>query len=494
MEKKKSTIFIVSWIIIMVIGTALMLVGIGHESIWYDESYSVALMNHSISDIINITGGDSHPPLYYLLLRIYSMIFGSSILSLRIFSVIGTAALAALGIGPVKRIFGKKSSLIYTFLVFALPISFSMSQEARMYTWSAAFVAGSALYGYLAVMENERKDWIAFGVSAILAAYTHYYALLAAIIVFALILLLMIVQKKKMKKYWITAGIVIAGYLPWLFYLVGQVTRVSSSFWIPPVTGQLIKSTLIYPFSNKFSYEWSSLFVDIAFYAAAALIVFGIIYQIIRKDEKGRMAVLAIAGYALTILAGVIASLVIRPVLVERYMMPVLGLFVIGLAYGINCLGKKVFPIIACITILALGFPQNQYTLNYRFNGPMDEAAEYVEELIQPEDVFLHTDEHTLGTFCYHFDDYKNYYYHRDGRGGFSNYDAFLPSGIVIYSLDEIECEGKVWIIQRYGGPDSLSMKEWIANGEIEYSGMPKDFSVEPAWYGFTVYQMVITE
>lgn len=492
MKKENNSKFIVLWCVIMVAGTALMFIGIAHESIWYDESYTAALMNHSFADIITITGADSHPPLYYLLLRVFSVAFGRSIVSLRAFSVIGTAALAALGIGPVRRIYGKRFAVIYSFLVFALPISFSMSQEARMYTWSAAFVTASALFGYLAVTEEKRNDWIAFGITGLMAAYTHYYALLAAMIIYALVFLMMLIHKKKMKQYFITAGVVIMGYLPWLYFLTAQVKRVSNSFWIPPVNWYVIKNTLIYPFNNKFSYKLSPLFVDIAFYIAAALIVFGIVYRIVRKDEKGRMAVFAMSGYALTILAGVIASWVIRPVLVERYMMPVLGLFVLGLAYGISSLGKKILPIIACIAILALGYPQNQYTLNDRFNGPMNEAAEYVEERIQPGDVFVHTDEHTLGTFCYHFSDYNNYYYQKEGTGGCSNYDAFLPTGVMVNSIDEIQCDGNVWIIQRVGSQDTTSMKEWLADGKIDYAGMPKDFWIDPSWYRFTVYQMNI--
>ena len=63
MEKKTNRNFIIIWGIIMIIGTALMFIGIAHESLWFDESYTAALMNHSLKDIIEITSTDSHPPL-----------------------------------------------------------------------------------------------------------------------------------------------------------------------------------------------------------------------------------------------------------------------------------------------------------------------------------------------------------------------------------------------------------------------------------------------
>ena len=99
-------------------------------------------------------------------------------------------------------------------------------------------------------------------------------------------------------------------------------------------------------------------FVEIAFYVSVALILFGLIYRIIRKDESVKMAILAVGAYILTIGAGIVASFVIRPVLVERYMVPVLGLFVLGLSYGIGSLGKKILPIIGCAVIIAFSVPQ----------------------------------------------------------------------------------------------------------------------------------------
>jgi len=102
----------------------------------------------------------SHPPLYYLALHIFRLIFGNSVFSLRTFSVLGAVALAAWGIGPVKRALGNRVGIIYTIITFALPITLSMAQETRMYTWAAFWVTGSALYGFLAYKEGHLRDWI----------------------------------------------------------------------------------------------------------------------------------------------------------------------------------------------------------------------------------------------------------------------------------------------------------------------------------------------
>lgn len=506
MDKKKlSLAFLIAWIVIMVAGTVLMFLGNTHESLWYDESYTGALVNHSIPEIYNITGGDSHPPLYYMLLHIVTLIFGNTVFVLRAFSAIGVAALAALSIGPVRRALGNRFALIFAVITFALPISLAMAQEARMYTWAAFFVTGSALWGYLGYKEGRLRDWILFGVCTLAAAYTHYYALLAVVMICAILLVMMLTGKKKMLPFLCTVGAAIVLYIPWIIKLAAQASRVASNFWIPPVSGQVIKNMLFYPFSNKFSSPlppplpkflpsfFSKSFVDIAFYVSVALILFGIIYKLIRKDETVKMAILAVGGYVLTLGAGIAASFIIRPVLVERYMVPVLGLFILGLSYGIGSLGKKVLPIIGCAVIIAFSVPPTNYLMSNRFNGPMTEAVEYLEPQIQPGDVILHTDEHTIGTFSYYFPDTMNYYYVREGYEGFSNFDAFLPIGVIIDSLSDIGEGHRIWLVRRFGAPDTITAREWLSKKELLPKSAQKIFSIDgTSWYSFSISQMAL--
>jgi len=494
MENRLNRKLILVWILIMLAGSALMFVGITHESLWYDESYSGALMNHTLGEIIDITGADSHPPLYYLMLKIFCSLFGTSVLTLRTFSALGAIALSALGIGPVRRTLGLQTGVIYSFLVFSLPITLSVSQDARMYTWAAFFVTASALFGYLAVTEQKKKDWIWFALFTLFSAYTHYYSLLAVIIIVALLFLFILITRQKLTPFLITCGIILAGYIPWLFKLSAQVQRVSGSFWIPRVTWDVIYKTLIYPFSNLFSNPWSIILTTISFIIAIGLIIWGITDQIIKKDNKGRIAIIAISGYALTILAGIIASYIIRPVLVERYMVPVLGLFILALAYGISRLNKRILSLIGCLLILILSVPQTIYTVSHRFKGPMTEATAYISPSIQPNDVFLHTDEHTFGTFSYYFPDNHHYYYQKPGTGGYSNYDAFLPNGTMVDSPTEIESGCTIWMLKRDNSTDTKSAVGFIGSKQVVVNGSFEDFSVDKSWYSFTIYPVTRPE
>lgn len=63
-----------------------------NDNIWFDEAYTLSLIQHNYSDIINILKSDMHPPLYFLSLKTFCCIFGYSITATKIFSAIGYIA------------------------------------------------------------------------------------------------------------------------------------------------------------------------------------------------------------------------------------------------------------------------------------------------------------------------------------------------------------------------------------------------------------------
>ncbi len=77
-------------IAVIIIGIIFLSLCAFHTSLWFDESYSVAIAKHNFAEIWQITGNDVHPALYYWALHIIYLIFGNSILAFRLFSVIAT--------------------------------------------------------------------------------------------------------------------------------------------------------------------------------------------------------------------------------------------------------------------------------------------------------------------------------------------------------------------------------------------------------------------
>src|SRR5262245_16564124 len=74
---------------------ALVLIGLGirgHDlsarSLWFDEAFCWRLTEFPIPEMIRRVGLDNHPPLYFLLLKGWTSVFGESTMALRSLSVL----------------------------------------------------------------------------------------------------------------------------------------------------------------------------------------------------------------------------------------------------------------------------------------------------------------------------------------------------------------------------------------------------------------------
>jgi uncharacterized membrane protein/uncharacterized protein (DUF2141 family) len=463
-------------------------IGISHETLWYDESYSAAIINHSISDIWVIAGSDSHPPLYFILLKFFCFIFGQSELSLRLFSVLGTMLLSSLAFGPVARIFNKSTSFVYLFLIFTVPAFLTYSQEARMYTWAAYFVTAALLYGYLALKRGTTSDHIYFFSFSLMAAYIHYYALIAVIFIRLVIIIKMFCQKVLSRKvHLISTFLLIVLYIPWIFSFLGQLKKISKDFWIQPVSYLGIINTLLYPFESKFlpALLIPAIIILVLF---ITLIIYGLKRSTAADYKSKEVCVIAIIVYILTISTGVIFSLVVCPVYIERYSICIIGIVVLPAAYGISKINKKSLKILICLFLFLLLLPQNIHIRTQRLNGPMKEVEEYLKQRISSDDIFLHNDEHTFGTFCYYIPKNKQFLYYKTGEGGYSGFDAFRPNGTVVRDVDSIiKGKKKIWLVSRLGTASAGIANSWLNKGKFNELESLKIFLLPKSLYGVTL-------
>ena len=237
-------------ILIIIAGSIFILLGAFHTEVWFDESYTIALISHDFSEIVQIDAKDVHPVLYYFLLKIVTSIFGNSILIARLFSVLAGILIGILGFTHIRKDFGPKVGLAYSFLMLYLPFMAMNGMEIRMYSWTMLFTTLSGIYAYRSIKQEKKKNWIFFALFSLCAAHCHYYGLIAVAIINALLLLHIIfsqrfyeekiqsytsyenflIQKKQLKKKYIirfglTALLEIIGYLPWLFIFLEQARK-----------------------------------------------------------------------------------------------------------------------------------------------------------------------------------------------------------------------------------------------------------------------------
>lgn len=143
-----------------------------NQSLWLDEATTALVSKMPLSDIFTkLLPADFHPPLYYLLMKGWVGVFGSSEISLRIPSVIFGAATIYFIYLIAKKLFGEKTANIASVLSATSGLLIYYSQEARMYALVALLV--SILF-YLFI----EKKWLLFSIILPLLAMTDYVALL----------------------------------------------------------------------------------------------------------------------------------------------------------------------------------------------------------------------------------------------------------------------------------------------------------------------------
>lgn len=252
-------------------------------SIWFDESYSAYLVRGDFGQIWSETAQDVHPPLFYFLLKIWSMIFGTSDFAMRFMSVFFGVISIVLAFHLLKRWFGVKIATVATALLSFSPFLIRYGQEMRMYTLIFAIVVGATYALDLALETKKKRYYIIYAVLVSLGMWTHYFTALAWLAhVFYLI------KFKKvniLKKPWLpTYLFAVLLYLPWIPAFLVQTATVQQGFWIPGVTFSTVPdfiSEVAYfkEFSNQVDAWWALLLI-------AWVIAFGVILARTKKKPK----------------------------------------------------------------------------------------------------------------------------------------------------------------------------------------------------------------
>ena len=284
--KSKKINYKILYISIILLGTLFILISCFHSNMWFDESYSIAIAKHSFKEIWQIGSHDVHPVLYYIMIRIVMLITNNSIVCVRLFSCVPLILMSILGYSFIRKEFGNKAGLIFTFFSLFFPTLLTYAGEIRMYTWAMLFVTMMFVYAYKTMnnynvrealsddnnimYENKIKSkntllkyWIIFSIFSLASAYTHYYALVVAAIINVGMFIYFIIaytksskndtsnyddiknDNKKSEKInsenirkvnlissIVSALVQIILYIPWLFVFISQTKVVSKGFWV----------------------------------------------------------------------------------------------------------------------------------------------------------------------------------------------------------------------------------------------------------------------
>ena len=455
-------------IAIIVIGILFLLVAAFHQDIWFDESYSVAIARHSFSEIWTISGNDVHPPLYYWMLHIVGMVSNYHIIVYRLFSVLAIAIVGILGYTHIRKDFGEKTGIIFSFLTYFLPVMCTYSQEIRMYSWSCLLVLLVGIYGYRLyqniknkenkqeeILKKEKlKNLILFGIFSIGCCYIHYYALATTGIINLLLLIYIIKNRKKekilLRNFIILAILQIILYIPWIVFFVSQLKHVGGGFWISLGLNTAVEVPSFQfrrQLDTTFSFDSNTI---VALVAAISMYIY-IGYRIYgAKKEKENIlpGILSLGIYCTVIVCLLIISFVM-PILFARYLLVMTGLYVFGLAFFMAKEKRKWITVSICIIILILGIISNVTNITINYDASNMKQIEYLQERIQEDDILVYSNIGNGGVIAAFFPNNKQYFYNGDYWDVEEAYKAYGPAMETIYDYQDIleNYTGRIWLI-----------------------------------------------
>ncbi|MGH2877708.1 MAG: glycosyltransferase family 39 protein, partial [Solirubrobacteraceae bacterium] len=120
---------------IVVLGALLRFTTLNEQSLWFDEATTWGIVHHGLGHVLaTVPRTESTPPLYYVLLWLWSRVFGTGAVGLRSFSALcGTLTIPIMwAIG--RRLVSERVGLVAALLTAVNPLLFWYAQEARSYS------------------------------------------------------------------------------------------------------------------------------------------------------------------------------------------------------------------------------------------------------------------------------------------------------------------------------------------------------------------------
>lgn len=472
---------------------AITLLTIANSSVWFDEAFGAYLIRFDFWHVAVYTASDVHPPLYYWLLKLWSMSFGTSELALRSMSVLFACVAIVFGFLLAKRLFGRKAAWLGLLFMVLSPMLVRYGQEMRMYTLVTAIAFAATYVLTIAVESKRRLPWVVYGVLAGLGMWTHYFMALVWLAHWTWRVWVTWEQNKTKQKFipafftkqWILAHLVAVGvFLPWIPALIRQAVDVQvNGFWIPPVTPATLPNFLtnvLYYQDQETVNPWATLL-----FLAISVIIITLTVRLLRSlhGDKHRAYILvlvtAFAPVALLFLASMPP---LRSSFIDRYLIPsslAIPLFVaITLILGGKWLKSAWQKVAGSLIVIAMLFGiYNVYQLG-NFNKTLHttnntrqtiEAIETKASDGQPiiadspwlfyEAVFYSTDKHPV----YFIDANTEYKFgslnmlHDNDQHKIKNLDAFTRENPV------------VWYLGRPGSDNFTAPKDtWIQLNQVK--------------------------
>jgi len=333
-------------LVILIVAALIRFRRLTKQSLEYDELQTMLDSDPGLSwaEFFKVMkdGEITTPPFYYVADRYFMYFFGYNDWAARALSAIGGIAGVAAMYFLGKEIKNKQLGLVAAALTCVNYFNIFYSQEARAYSFLWAFTALSYLFFIKVCKYIRAADAVIYAIITACLVYTHYFGFL--VIVSQLVITIFFWGQEKEKKWKLIkilffADLSIAvAYIPWLPYLQ-MVGNLHGDSWIPHLKPDFFISFFTEYFGLSSFVSWVA-FVFIVIYVVAVFVnVKG--FKNLKKNPLNLSFVFVFISVIISMGIPYLRSVLVVPMFVSRYSMPVLPSLIIAMSYGIEVIPYK---------------------------------------------------------------------------------------------------------------------------------------------------------
>ena len=374
---------------LLVVAAAARVPGLGAESLWRDEIGVVVQARNFDMYALTVGSGltTEHPPLYYVLLRLWLKVAGSDDGTVRalscVFGCLAAVAVARLG----ARWFGQSAGIAAGILAAVSPQLVYLSREAGAYSLLLLTSVLSVDWFDRALQEGRLRWLIAYVVATLAMLYTHVLGSFVFAVEVGAAVLALPSSPRAARRAIAAALVVIAVFAPWLVHSLPALrTRNAAPWQRTPVLFDVLPSLDALLFWNVLPLPkpLPDVTVDVL---AVALIGWGVALLLHRKP--GLPAVITVAWLLVPFVAMVVVSYALVPIFGLRYTSHLAAPAALMIGYTLATLPSRA---LAASLLVALAVWQMTGVVRVHASYSRDqwrEAAVWVGSREEPGDLIL---------------------------------------------------------------------------------------------------------
>ena len=319
--------------------------GLG-SAFWIDEGLSVGISSFPLSEIPAVLRFDGSPPLYYLLLHLWTAVFGDSEAATHVLSLIFALATVPAALWAGWSLFGPRAGWFAAGLFAINPFLTAYSHETRMYSLVVLFGLVAATAFVHAFVLDRRRYAIVLAAALALLLYTHNWALFLFAVT-ALAVVVVARQRPGRRKAILLDGALAVGgallvWLPWVPTLLFQIRHTGAPWANVPGLGEL---------RGGVSAVLGGLGPAIGLLLVAGT---GVSHILRRRRDVERLELLTVAGLGLGTLLLAWGVSQVSPAWAFRYLAVIVGPLVLVAGVGLARAGRLGVAALALVALLWL--------------------------------------------------------------------------------------------------------------------------------------------